>query len=169
MIKQEVKTFSDAFKIYKDLCPILVCNDHDKVNAMMINWGGFGTLWHKNVCFIFVRKDRYTFNFSEKGKIFTLSFLDLDSKISDIFGKKSGKDIDKFKTSGLHKCYDVDNDCYSIAEAKQVLKLKKLCSIDLENADYNDLSIPNEIYKDIPYHVLYICEVKQYLVREENE
>ncbi len=169
MIKQDIKSFSDGFKIYNDLCPILVCNDHNNVNAMMINWGGLGTLWHKNVCFIFVRKDRYTFNFSEKSKMFTLSFLDLDSKLIEIFGKKSGKDIDKFKTSGLHKCYDVDNDCYFVAEAKQVLKLKKLCSIDLENADYNDLSIPNGIYKDIPYHVLYICEVKQYLVREANE
>ena len=52
LFKQDIETFSDGFKIYKDLCPILVCNDHDKVNAMMINWGGLGTLWHKNVCFI---------------------------------------------------------------------------------------------------------------------
>lgn len=168
MIKKDLKEFSNTFTVFKDECPILTCSDGKDVNAMMVNWGGTGYLWNKNVCFVFVRKDRYTYQFSEKAKMFSLSFVNLTDDITDVFGKQSGKDVDKFKISSLHKCYDVDNNVYSIAEANKVLKLVKLARIDLENSTYyNDNII--DFYKDKPYHVLYICEIKQYLVGEENE
>lgn len=168
MIKQDVLSFSDVFNKFKELCPILTCGDRNGSNSMMINWGGLGYLWGKFVCFIYVRKDRYTFNFSEKSSMFTLSFVDLTPTIVDVFGKKSGKDIDKFKETNLHRSLDIDNNCYSIAESKMVLKLKKLCSIDLAEADYYT-DIPDDIYKDKEYHVMYICEIKQFLIGENNE
>ena len=166
MIKKDLKEFSDIFNKIKDGCPILVCGNKDDYNAMTINWGGFGYLWDKNVAFIFVRKDRYSYNFSEKYDNFTLSFLENQSPhIKEIFGLKSGKDIDKFKASNLHPCLDIDNNMISVSEAKMVLKLKKLVSIDLEKSNYSSLII-KEFYNDKPYHMLYICEIKQFLVGE---
>ena len=168
MLKQDVLSFSDCFTTFRDLCPILTCGTKDAANSMMVNWGGLGYLWGKMVCFVFVRKDRYTFNFSEKSPMFSLSFVNLTPEIINVFGKQSGKSVDKFALTGLHKCLDIDNNLYSIAEAKKVLKLRKLCEFDLAKAHYFT-DIPTAIYKDKEYHVLYICEITQYLIGEEDE
>ena len=106
MLKQDVLSFSDCFTTFRDLCPILTCGTKDAANSMMVNWGGLGYLWGKMVCFIFVRKDRYTFNFSEKSPMFSLSFVNLTPEIINVFGKQSGKSVDKFALTGLHKCLD---------------------------------------------------------------
>ena len=38
----------------------------DNYNMMTVNWGGIGFLWNKPVLFIFIRPERYTFEFIEK-------------------------------------------------------------------------------------------------------
>lgn len=35
----------------------------DNYNMMTVNWGGIGFLWNKPVLFIFIRPERYTFEF----------------------------------------------------------------------------------------------------------
>ena len=47
----------------------------DNYNMMTVNWGGIGFLWNKPVLFIFIRPERYTFEFIEKYDYFSLSFL----------------------------------------------------------------------------------------------
>ena len=41
-------------------------------NTMTASWGGFGILWHQPFAFIFVRPNRYTFQFLEQFSIFEI-------------------------------------------------------------------------------------------------
>ncbi len=67
----------------------------ENFNMMTASWGGMGYLWNKPVAFIFVRPERYTYEFIEKSDYFTLSFLGKLRKVYNICGSKSGRDIDK--------------------------------------------------------------------------
>lgn len=136
-------------------------------NAMTISWGALGTLWNKSVAFIFIRKSRYTHEFMEKSDSVTLSFLDESyRKEMVVFGRTSGKDINKFEKTGLHASFEPDYNGYFVAEANTVLKCKKLASLDIP-LDILPINIKEEFYKDNDEHTLYIVEVKQYLVNEE--
>ena len=43
-------------------------------NMMTASWGGIGWLWNKPVAFIFVRPERYTYEFLKKNRKLSLSF-----------------------------------------------------------------------------------------------
>lgn len=166
MLKKSIDDFNSIFLDIKDKCPIIVVGNKDNYNAMMVNWGGFGHLWNKKVCFIFVRKNRYTYEFMENFNTFTINFLDLTPQIIDYFGTKSGRDFDKFKETNLHASIDIDRNLRSIAEANQVLKCNKLCAIDLSKASFMLPEIVEKFYKNDDMHVLYIAEIKEYLIKE---
>ena len=69
---------------------------------MTASWGGIGWLWNKTVAFVFIRPERYTYEFVEKNDYLTLSFLgEENKKIHAVCGSKSGRNIDKVKETGL--------------------------------------------------------------------
>ena len=41
----------------------------EKFNTMTASWGGTGWLWNKPVAFVFIRPERYTYEFIEKNTI----------------------------------------------------------------------------------------------------
>lgn len=167
MLKKDLQEFSAVFQDIKEKCPIIVAGDRNNYNAMMVNWGGFGHLWNKRVAFIFIRKSRYTYEFLEKYPNFTINFVDLNPTIMKTFGSLSGRDIDKFAATGLHPCLDIDKNLYSISEANQVLKCTKLLAIDLTKASFVAEDIVRPFYaQDEDLHILYIAEIKEYLVKE---
>lgn len=45
------------------------------VNTMTISWGGLGYLWNQPVAFLFVRPQRYTYEFVESADGFSLCFF----------------------------------------------------------------------------------------------
>ena len=141
----------------------------DKVtgfNCLTVSWGGFGVIWGKNVAYIFVRKSRHTYNFLEKSQSVTISFLsEKYKKEKGYIGTYSGRDVDKMKETGLHYTYDPDFDGAYIEESDYCFKMKKLYSVDLPIE-----SLPNDIidryYPEGDIHTMYVCEIKQYLVKE---
>jgi hypothetical protein len=73
-----------------------------QINTMTVSWGGSGILWGREVCFVFVRPERYTFEFCENGDTATLSFFGQEKRDTLSFcGSKSGRDVDKFRQCGL--------------------------------------------------------------------
>lgn len=168
MLKKDLYEFDkNVFDEIDNKWAILVAGDRKTgINGMTISWGTFGVLWNKNVFFAFVRKSRYTHDFTEKSDSITLSFLsDKYKKEKGIFGSKSGRDMDKFKETGLHATLDVDFNGYYIAEADYVFKGKKLTSFDLEYDKLPD-DVKERFYPDKDIHTVYICEIKQYLINE---
>ncbi|HDQ15579.1 MAG TPA: flavin reductase family protein, partial [Bacteroidetes bacterium] len=45
-------------------------------NTMTISWGGPGHLCNKDVAYIFIRPQRYTYQFTEKYDFFSLCFFE---------------------------------------------------------------------------------------------
>lgn len=61
---------------------LVTAGTKDKFNTMTANWGGVGYLWNKPVVFVFIRPERYTFEFVENSETFTLSFLGNEQPVS---------------------------------------------------------------------------------------
>ncbi len=55
---------------------LITVGTKDDYNTMTAAWGGIGFLWNVPVVFIFVRPQRFTFEFTEKYSAVTLSFFE---------------------------------------------------------------------------------------------
>ena len=103
MKKLEVKDLKENFfeAIGKEWM-LVTAGTKEKFNTMTASWGGIGWLWNKPVAFVFIRPERYTYEFIEKSDYLTLSFLgEANKKVHAICGSKSGRDMDKVKATGL--------------------------------------------------------------------
>lgn len=133
-------------------------------NGMTVSWGGFGIMWNKPVAFIFIRKSRYTHEFLDKSNSITIAFLSDEYKNAKaLFGSKSGRDMNKYEVSGLHPVFEPDFNGYYPKEADYVFKMKVLYNTDLENMPED---IQNKFYPTNDIHTMYVCEIKEYLIKE---
>ena len=135
------------------------------VNTMTASWGSMGVLWNKAVCTVFIRPQRYTYEFAEATDTLTLSFFDESYRDALKFcGTKSGRDCDKFKETGLS--YSIENGAPIINEARLTLVCKKLYADDLKEDKFLS-SEPLVNYKAGDFHRFYICEVEKVFMRED--
>lgn len=166
MLSKNINECSNVFQLFKDCWPILTAGGKD-YNSMTISWGQMGVLWNKNVAIVYVRPQRHTYEFIQSQESFTLSFLPETYKEElAYFGSKSGKDVDKFKETGLTPVYDVDFDVTYVKEATFVLKMKKLYVDQLKKEGFLTENLLQH-YPIDDFHYVFIGEVKQYLVNEE--
>jgi len=71
-----IRELKDNFvKMISNEWALLTAGKSDGFNTMTVSWGGIGELWNKDVCFVFVRPQRYTYEFIEKNDYFSLSFF----------------------------------------------------------------------------------------------
>ena len=49
---------------------LVTAGKENAFNTMTASWGGIGVLWNKNVCFVFIRKSRYTLEFIDENERF---------------------------------------------------------------------------------------------------
>ena len=132
-------------------------------NGMTVSWGGIGVIWNRCVCYLFVRKSRYTHDFFDKTNNCSISFLSDDyKKAKALFGSKSGRYIDKFKETNLNLEYDQELDTYYIKEADNCFLLEVLYSIDMP-IDKLDSKIKDRFYPTNDIHTMYVCEIKKCL------
>lgn len=105
---------------------LVTSGSKEKFNTMTASWGGIGFLWNKAVAFIFIRPERYTYEFIEKNDMLTLSFLGSGNRsIYNICGSKSGRDTDKIKESGLLPLTTPDGNV-TFEQARLTLECRKL-------------------------------------------
>lgn len=151
-------------KMISDDWALLTAGSEDSYNMMTVSWGGIGELWGKEVCFVFVRPQRYTYNFMEKNSRFSLSFFDGDYKKElAVCGSQSGRDVDKAALTGLEA--QPMGGALGYNQAKTVLVLKKLAYQDIDPKGFVDDSVM-ENYKAADFHRVYIGEIEKVLVEE---
>ena len=63
----------NVFKLIANDWMLITAGTPDNFNTMTASWGAMGELWHKKVCFGFVRPTRHTFKFMEESETFTLT------------------------------------------------------------------------------------------------
>lgn len=144
---------------------LITAGDRKRVNTMTASWGGLGVLWSRNVANVYIRPQRYTYEFVEQSDYFTLSFFGPEHKKDLAFcGANSGRDADKFAACGLTVEYGEQGAPY-LAEAELVLVCKKLYSDDIKPERFIDTSIIERHYKG-DYHRMYIGEIVAALKKE---
>jgi flavin reductase (DIM6/NTAB) family NADH-FMN oxidoreductase RutF len=135
----------------------------ESFNTMTESWGGMGILWQKQVCFCFIRPTRYTYEFVERARYFTLSFFDeYYRSVLNFCGSHSGKDTDKVKGSGITPVKE--GDYVYFTEARLVLVCKKLYFQDINPAHFLDPQI-NSLYPAKDYHRMYVGEITTCLTK----
>ena len=113
---------------------LLTAGTADRCNTMTIGWCQAGRLWNLQACTVYVRPERYTYEFMEANDYFTVSVLPADMKSAmNVCGTKSGRDMDKIKECGLTVR---TGECGApfFEEAELVLVCKKLYVQDMDAA-----------------------------------
>jgi len=133
-------------------------------NMMTASWGGLGMLWHKPVCFIFIRPSRYTYQFLENNQFFSLTFFEEEYRsVLNFCGSKSGREANKMKEVLLTPV-ELEETVY-FTEARLALLCKKLYYHDLQAENFlHDLT--EQFYKKGNFHRMYIGEIVHCLVRK---
>ena len=77
----ELETLTpEILRIFGRQPPLLTAGDRTELNTMTIGWCQLGRLWNLPVCTVFVRPERYTYQFMESHDYFTVSVLPEDAK-----------------------------------------------------------------------------------------
>lgn len=146
---------------------LITAGEIESFNTMTAAWGGTGFLWNKAVAFIFVRPQRYTYEFTEKYENFTLCFFDETYRdILKFCGTHSGRDVDKVKECELTPCKTRGSGIY-FKESRLVLECKKLYYDDINPENFIDKGL-EKIYAMKDYHRIYIGEVVDCFIKKEE-
>lgn len=104
-MKKEIKVWEYAGKILEGVSKgaLVTVNADGKANPMTIGWGTLGIEWGKPIFTVFVRKSRYTKEFLDKNREFTVNIAlgDPDKNIISVCGTRSGRELDKVSFLGL--------------------------------------------------------------------
>lgn len=158
-----VSEIGNAFDLIGKDWMLISAADGDRVNTMTASWGSMGVLWNKDVCTVYIRPQRYTYELVEKSDMLTLSFF--NEKYRDalsLCGRVSGRDCEKMKMAGLTSAF-VDK-APVICEADMVLICRKLYSDDLRAERFVSQE-PLVNYKNGDFHRFYVCEIQKVLKR----
>lgn len=144
---------------------LITAGTEEKCNTMTASWGGLGVLWSRNVATIYVRPERYTYEFVEREDFFTLSFL--GDEYRDVLakcGSVSGRDINKIEECSLTVKKSEAGGIY-FDQAELVLVCKKNYYQDLDLSHVMGLDPGNYYGARGGVHRMYIGEIVETLVR----
>ena len=128
------------------------------VNTMTASWGQVGHLWGKNVATVYIRPQRYTKEFVDQQKCFSLSFFDGHKKELGVLGSVSGRDANKIKDVDFHITYLEDVPTFE--EAHLVFIVEKLYEDTIKPECFLDRSLDTRWYPDKDYHTMYVAKIK---------
>lgn len=161
MKRIEIKDLTENFfeTISKEWM-LVTAGTPEHFNTMTASWGGIGFLWNKPVAFVFIRPERYTYEFAEKNEYLTLSFLgDENRQIYNICGSKSGRDTDKVQETGL-KPLPTPEGNITFEQSRLTLECRKLYSRMLEPESFIDKQPLEKWYSENNgMHKMYIVEI----------
>ena len=151
---------------------ILTAGDKNHYNSMVIGWGTIGVGFAKPIFTVFVKPERYTYQFIDKSEIFTVSYIDKNLYPKFIpYGSKSGKDVNKEEISGTHIKF-LDDGGITFEEAVEVFVCKIVAKLHPTEKDVHQDIINNynnnlPVYFSTNPHGVYIGEIIGHYKREE--
>lgn len=146
-----------AVGLISDGWGLVTAGNEEKFNTMTVSWGGLGEIWGKDAVFIFIRPQRYTYEFLEREDFFTLSFYGEEFRDAlKICGSKSGRDIDKPAATGLTPVFT--DSSVTFEQAEYTLVCRKMASQFIDPKGFDDTDIEKN-YLSGDYHKVYIGEI----------
>ncbi|MFW6227182.1 MAG: flavin reductase family protein [Bacteroidota bacterium] len=161
------KLNESIFKLIGKDWMLITCGSPEHYNMMTASWGTAGVLWNKPIAIIFVRPQRYTYNFLEKNDHFTLNFFDESYRdMLNVMGTRSGREINKMETQNL-KAVESENGSVYFEQARIVLECHKIYHDDIKPELFADPSL-HKMYPSEDYHRMYIGELKNCMIKRQN-
>ena len=140
---------------------LVTAGKKDKFNTMTASWGAMGILFNKPVAIIFIRPQRYTFEFLEEEKEFTLTVLPEQYREAlMICGRKSGRDCDKIKEAGL-TAIETEKGNMAFEEGRLVMECKKIYGKIFDPKEFLDTDIITKNFPNNDFHKVYIAEIEK--------
>ena len=173
MQKTDLKALAaeNAFELIGKEWMRVAAGTPEHFNMMTASWGGIGWLWNKPVAFVFVRPERYTYQFTEREDRMTLSFLGTDNedmrRIMNFCGTASGRDHDKQAETGLTPVA-TEGGSVAFAEARLTVEGRKLFRSEMQAAHFLDKAVLERWYHDGPggsLHTVYVIEIENVYTR----
>lgn len=161
----ETLAAEDAFCLIGKEWMLITAGTPEKFNMMTASWGGIGWLWNKPVAFIFVRPERFTYQFTEQSGHITLSFFGSDPslrKMLSFCGSASGRDHDKAAESGLTPVATA-HGAVTFSQSRLVIEGRKLFRSEFRPENFLDAECLDRWYSDQPggtLHTMYILEIE---------
>lgn len=146
---------------------LITAGAKEHFNTMTASWGGMGMLWNKPVMFIFIRPQRYTYEFVEREETFTCSFFDEKhrSKLS-FCGTYSGRDCNKIEEVSLTPFFKEKS--IGFTEARIIIECRKIYFQDI-NPENFILPTIQKHYPDNDYHRMFIGEIISVRIKNEDQ
>ncbi|MDX9891948.1 MAG: flavin reductase [Bacteroidales bacterium] len=163
----DIKDLPDNIvKLIGDDWMLVTAGSIDSCNMMTASWGGIGNLWNMPVAFIFIRPQRFTYQFTEKEEYFTLTFFEeKDRPILNFCGSNSGKNVDKIKETGLIPLQtDLGNVYYK--QARVVIECQKVYSDFIDNKGFTNPELSESVYPKKDFHKMYVGKIIKVMIRE---
>lgn len=138
---------------------LLTAGTPDKFNMMTASWGALGELWHKPVAFVFIRPQRYTYEFAESNDLFSLSFFGEQYRDAlRLCGTKSGRETDKVAETGLTP-FETESGSIAFREAGLILECRKLYDDFIREDGFLVKELVGKNYQAGDFHKMYIAEI----------
>ena len=153
-----MKEFLDkSLNIFQKDWALVTAGTMENYNTMTIGWGGFGTLWRKPVCTVYVKPCRYTHSFMDANDYFTVSFYENEHREAlGVLGTKSGRDGDKVSEVGFVAV--PAGESVTFAQAKTTILCKKIYRQDLVT-DAMPADVIEKYYIEEAPHTVFVGEV----------
>ncbi len=137
-------------------------------NTMTANWGFFGTIWFSPSVLLVLRPQRYTLEFIEKGKDFTISILPEQFRaVYGLMGGSSGRESNKMKDNPLTPIESEKVESPSYAESCFTLECEKAYIGNMDGTGIVDPHIIEEDYPDRDFHKIVIGKIVRAWKTEE--
>ena len=150
---------------------ILSAGDKNSYNSMAIEWGSIGVSWKMPIFTVYVKDERYTYEFMQKTEVFTVSIINkkLFKKFA-VYGTKSGRDINKEEVAGTHIKF-LDNGGITFDEAEEVFVCRMLGKAYIQEKDRSpalkEFYEKNKDYwKTMDPHGIFIGEIIGHYIRK---
>ena len=156
----------EVYQAFATKNTLLTAGNKTGCNTMTIGWCQVGRIWNKPVCTVFVRPERYTYQFVEENDYYTVSLLPAEAReVMKLCGTKSGRDLDKIKECGLTLCYGTGEASF-FEEAEMVLVCKKMYVQDMDETCVLDQDTVLPFYgKYGNWHRIYVGEIVEAYVK----
>ncbi|MFP4555906.1 MAG: flavin reductase [Bacteroidales bacterium] len=150
----------NVFDMLQDEWMLITAGTKQKFNTMTAAWGSFGILWRKPIAVIYIRPQRYTFEFTERHSSFSLSFFGHGNyrEALSFCGSKSGRDFDKVQETGLTPAITPINNI-AFQQARLVVDCKMLYVDNIKPDNFIEKELIDLIYPTKDFHRFYIAEI----------
>ncbi|NLG28615.1 MAG: flavin reductase family protein [Chloroflexi bacterium] len=130
-----------------------------EANAMAIGWATVGIIWGKPIFVAMVRPSRYTYEFIEDSKAFTVNVPSSDQrKWVEVCGTNSGRDMDKFGELHIAVSPALTVNSITLDACPMVYECRVLHYNDIVPTQL-DAETDSSAYQGSNYHRLYYGEI----------